>query len=92
MPFLGASGVCDLRGNFMSYELIGILLTVIAQGLYIAFKLGKFEEKLNMLEKKQEKHNNLIERTYINERDISVLKEQIRVENHRIDDLEDISK
>ena len=72
----------------MSYELLGILLTVVGQGLYVAFKLGKFEEKLNMLEKKQEKHNNLIERTYINERDISVLKEQVKVENHRIEDLE----
>ena len=64
----------------------------MGQGLYIAFKLGKFEEKLNMLEKKQEKHNNLIERTYINERDISVLKEQVKVENHRIDDLEEEKK
>ena len=74
------------------YELLGILLAVVGQGLYIAFKLGKFEEKLNMLEKKQEKHNNLIERTYINERDISVLKEQVKVENHRIDDLEEGKK
>lgn len=46
----------------MSLELAGILLTVIIQGLYVAFKLGKFEEKLDGLEKKQEKHNNLIER------------------------------
>ena len=46
----------------MSYELLGILLTVVGQGLYVAFKLGKFEEKLNVLEKKQEKHNDLIER------------------------------
>ena len=76
----------------MSYELLGILLAVVGQGLYIAFKLGKFEEKLNMLEKKQEKHNNLIERTYINERDISVLKEQVKVENHRIEDLEEFNK
>ena len=76
----------------MSYELLEILLAVVGQGLYIAFKLGKFEEKLNMLEKKQEKHNNLIERTYINERDISVLKEQVKVENHRIDDLEEEKK
>ena len=62
----------------MSYELLGILLAVVGQGLYIAFKLGKFEEKLNVLEKKQEKHNNLIERTFINERDISILKEQFK--------------
>lgn len=48
----------------MSYELAGILITVIIQALYIAFKIGKFEEKLNSIEKKQEKHNNFIERLY----------------------------
>lgn len=46
----------------MSYELAGILITVVIQALYIAFKIGKFEEKLTALEKKQDKHNNLIER------------------------------
>lgn len=46
----------------MSLELAGILLTVIIQGLYVAFKLGKFEEKLVTLEKKQDRHNNLVER------------------------------
>ena len=48
--------------NTMNYELIGILITVVVQALYIAFKIGRFEEKLNSIEKKQEKHNNLIER------------------------------
>ena len=46
----------------MSLELAGILITVVFNGLYVAYKLGKFEEKLIALEKKQEKHNNLIER------------------------------
>lgn len=46
----------------MNLELAGILLTVIIQGLYVAFKLGKFEEKLENLEEKQDKHNGLIER------------------------------
>ena len=53
----------------MIYELIGIVIalagifiTVIGQALYMAYKLGKFEEKLNTLEKKQDKHNNVIER------------------------------
>ena len=46
----------------MNLELAGILLTVIFQGLYVAFKLGKFEEKLENLEEKQNRHNNLIER------------------------------
>lgn len=46
----------------MSYELAGILITVVIQALYIAFKIGKFEEKLTAIEKKQDKHNDLIER------------------------------
>lgn len=46
----------------MNLELAGILITVIFQGLYVAFKLGKFEEKLENLEEKQNRHNNLIER------------------------------
>lgn len=48
-----------------------------------------FCEKLGSLEAKQDKHNGVIERTYCLERDVSVIKEQIKVENHRIDDLEE---
>ncbi len=73
----------------VSYELVGILLTIVLQGLYVAYRMGKFEQKLSDIEAKQDKHNNLIERTYKNEIDISVLKEKISVENHRIEDLED---
>jgi len=47
-----------------------------------------FHEKFEILDKKQDKHNNIIERTYCSERDISVIKEQIKVGNHRIEDLE----
>ena len=72
----------------MNYELLGILSTVVVQALYIAYKIGRFEEKLNLIETKQDKHNNLIERMYSNEKDISIIKEQIKVENHRIEDLE----
>ena len=66
----------------LNYELLGILLAVVIQGLYLAFKVGKFEEKLNTLEKKQDLHNNLIER-------------MVRVEDSgksahkRIDDIEE---
>ncbi len=76
----------------MSYELLGILLTVVIQALYIAYKIGKFEEKLNDIEKKQDKHNSIIERVYCTERDISVLKEKLKVEEHRIEDIEDVIK
>lgn len=74
----------------INYELLGILIAVIIQGLYLAFKIGKFEEKLETLEKKQDKHNSLVERTYHLESCIGVLQEQVKVENHRIEDLEGI--
>ena len=46
----------------MNQELIGILATIIIQALYIAYRMGRFEEKLTALGLKQDKHNNLIER------------------------------
>ncbi len=52
----------------------------------------EFREQLGRVEREQSKHNNLVERTFVNERDISVLKEQVKVENHRIQDQEDIIK
>ena len=44
--------------------------------------------RLEALEKKQNKHNEIIERTYHLEEEQAVLKEQIKVANHRIEDLE----
>lgn len=46
------------------------------------------EYKIETLEKKQDKHNSVIERVYHLEEEQAVMKEQIRVANHRIDDLE----
>lgn len=46
--------------------------------------------RLEQLEKKVEKHNNLVERTYKLEESQEVLKEQIKVANHRIEDLEKV--
>lgn len=65
----------------MSYELAGILITVIIQALYIAFKIGKFEEKLINLERKQDKHNNLIER-------MVRVEDSTKSAHHRIDKME----
>ncbi len=64
----------------MSYELAGILITVVIQALYIAFKIGKFEEKLISLEKKQDKHNNLIER-------MVRVEDSVKSCHHRLDDI-----
>ncbi len=44
--------------------------------------------RIEQLEKKVEKHNNLIERTYRLEERQSIAEEQIKNTNHRIDDLE----
>lgn len=44
--------------------------------------------RLAELEKKVDKHNHLVERTYHLEGDMEVVHEQIRVANHRIEDLE----
>lgn len=65
----------------MSYELMGILLTVVIQALYIAYKIGRFEEKLNALSVKQDKHNNLIER-------MVHVEDSTKSAHHRIDGLE----
>jgi uncharacterized membrane protein len=46
------------------------------------------EYRLAELEKKVDKHNNLIERTYQLEERSAILEEKIKVANHRIDDLE----
>lgn len=44
--------------------------------------------RLKQLEKKVEKHNNLVEREYKIEQIQAVLSEQMKVVNHRLEDLE----
>ena len=44
--------------------------------------------RIVQLEKKVDKHNNLVERTYHLEEQVSVQEEKIKVANHRIEDLE----
>ena len=51
----------------------------------IAYRLEQLEQKVN-------KHNQVIERTYELEKHSEVLDEQIKVANHRIDDLEGFHK
>ena len=63
-------------------SIVGLFVQIISVGIYIGKLEGfktlvdyRFEEQ----DKKLNKHNNIVERTYANERDISVLKEQIKV-------------
>ena len=44
--------------------------------------------RLEQLERKVDKHNSVIERTYKLEQNFCLMDEKIRVANHRLDDLE----
>lgn len=68
--------------------LIGLLGSAIGSliGIVASSKLTAY--RLEQLEKKVDKHNNLIERTYKLEEKAEILAEKISVTNHRIDDLE----
>ncbi len=48
--------------------------------------------RIEQLEKKVEKHNNLVERTYKIEEEQEVEKEKLKVINHRLEDLEGFHK
>ena len=65
--------------------LAGSLIGTFA-GIITSSKLTNF--RLQELEKKQDKHNAVIERTYKLEETTAIIEEKIKVANHRIDDLE----
>ncbi|XBX07078.1 hypothetical protein QMP26_02440 [Enterocloster clostridioformis] len=55
-------------------------------GVVTSAKLTNY--RIEQLEKKVDKHNTVIERTYKLEETQAVIQEQIKVANHRISDLE----
>ena len=55
-------------------------------GTFSGIKLISY--RLEQLEKKVEKHNNLVERQYNIEKITAVLSEDLKVVNHRLADLE----
>ena len=64
---------------------LGSLIGVIASS-----KLTQY--RLEQLEKKVDKHNNVVERMYALEERVAINEEKIKVENHRIEDLEGFHK
>lgn len=68
--------------------LIGLAGSLIGSliGVVVSSKLTQY--RLEQLEKKVDKHNNIVERMYALEERVTVAEEKIKVENHRIDDLE----
>ena len=61
--------------------LIGAYLANRKSAALVAYRLEQLESKVG-------KHNQVIERTYVLEESVSLLDEQIKVDNHRIADLE----
>ena len=54
--------------------------------------ISLIEYRLQQLEQKQDKYNNVISRTYELEKNEAVLEEEMKVVNHRIGDLEQFHK
>ena len=61
--------------------LIGTYLANRKSAALIAYRLEQLEQKVS-------KHNNLVERTYALEESVALMDERVRVANHRIADLE----
>lgn len=70
-------------------SLVGTLAGSLG-GILAANKMTNY--RIQQLEKKVEKHNQVIERVYQLEKDEAVVDEEIRVINHRISDLEQFHK
>ena len=62
--------------------------TVTANNADIQQHLAVIDLKIETLSNRVEKHNGVIERTYKLEQETAVHTEQIKVANHRIEDLE----
>ena len=69
------------------FSLIGTLT-----GTYFANRKSSalIAYRLELLEKKVDKHNSVVERTLKLEEQAAVFEEKIKVANHRIEDLEDL--
>jgi len=74
-----------------------VALLALAGSVYGTYKANSESQaliayRLEQLEKKVDKHNSAVERTYELERKMDVLEEKMSVANHRIADLEDGAK
>ena len=65
-----------------------------AMGSFVAALISNkvWQYRIEQLEKKVEKHNNLVERMYRVEEKEELMEERLKVANHRIDDLEHFHK
>lgn len=67
---------------------IGLLVQLVVYGVSIGMIYGTVKTRLNYIEDKLDKHNNVVERVYKLEQDQAVLMNKQKVADHRIQDLE----
>ncbi len=83
-------------GDEMAVEIVVAVITLMGSalgtfgGILINTKLTNY--RLGELEKKVDKHNQVIDRVYKLESREAVIEEDIKVANHRIEDLEEYHK
>lgn len=74
---------------------VGLIIQILTVGIYIG-KLEGFQKLVNFRfdeqQKKLDAHNNFITRVYELERKDGIKEEQIKVANHRIEDIENVLK
>lgn len=84
------------RGLSMSSEIIVSVITLLGSavgtfgGILLNARLTNY--RIEQLEKKVDRHNNVIERVYLLEKADAVEEEEIKVINHRLSDLEEYHK
>ena len=71
---------------------IGLLIQLVVYGVSIGAIYGTIKTRLNYIEAKLDKHNNVVERVYKLEQDQAVIMEKQSVANHRRHDLEEETK
>ena len=67
---------------------LGLVGTLVGSYLANRKSTALIAYRLEQLEQKVSKHNNLVERTYALEESVALMDERVRVANHRIADLE----
>ena len=67
---------------------LGLVGTLVGSYLANRKSTALIAYRMEQLEQKVSKHNNLVERTYALEESVALMDERVRVANHRIADLE----
>lgn len=76
----------------VTVALIGLGGSAFGSFIGIVANTRMMNYRIEQLEKKVEKHNSLVDRTYDLEERISLNEEKIKVANHRIEDIERITE